>query len=135
MPLPLPLGVVVGKGRDLADAGTHLVAGVVRRHLGGTLREHLGAGRSGRIDGNAGHVAIDVLIDSGLAGLDEAAVDGDLTLWVDDLAGVVVESRCAVESVLADRGLDRAGIEIAETRADTRVGLGWIPATTLALIA
>ncbi len=51
-----------------------------------------------------------------------------------DLAGVVVESRCAFEIALIDRGLDGAGIEAGEAAACPGVDLGRIPAAAVALI-
>jgi len=65
----------------------------------------------------------------------EALVEDGLALGVEDRAGVVVERRRAVEIVLADRGFDRAGIEIREAAAGPGVGLGRLPAAPFTLVA
>lgn len=130
--VPLPLGVTPGEGRDLADAGAHLVARILGRQLGGTLREDVRTRRSRRFDRDARQVAVDVAIDGRLAGPNKAAIDCRLTLGVDDLASMVVETSRSRQIVLANRGLDRAGIEVAQAAADTRVGLSRVPAATLA---
>lgn len=96
LPVPLPLGLALGMVGHLRDAGTHLVARVRGREFDGALLEDSWARRFRRIERKVRQIAVDVAIESDLAGAGEALVDRGLALGVEDRAGVVVERRHAV---------------------------------------
>ena len=63
----------------------------------------------------------------------DPALDRGLPLRLDHVARVVIELGRAL-GILADRGLDRAGIEIAQAGAHRRIGPARVPALSFALV-
>ncbi|WP_422036114.1 hypothetical protein [Reyranella sp.] len=91
------------------------------------------AGAPRRIVRRVGQAADDLRHATLLARPLDPALDHRLPLRLDHVACVVVELRRTL-GILAEGGLDRAGIEIAQAGAHRRIGPARVPALSFALV-